>query len=247
MRYFVRLAYKGSNYFGWQRQPRQISVQQVIEETLSKMLSRPIEVTGCGRTDTGVHASDYVLHFDSQSDLPNNFLYRVNKMLPDDIAFYVVKAVHDDAHARYDAISRSYEYRIGLFKDPFLKDFRWNYPYDYQTDWSLVQEAAQLITPYKAFFPFCKSNTDVKTMNCDIRSSHWQYNSDRKEWVYAIEADRFLRGMIRLIVGMCVTVGRNKLSLSDVKTALENQTRLPIPLSAPPEGLYLKAINYSYF
>ncbi len=247
MRYFVRLAYKGTSYMGWQKQPGQMTVQQTIEDHLSKILAQNIEVVGCGRTDSGVHALDYVLHFDLDGELPGNFIYRINRLLPDDIAFHHIQQVDRDAHARFDATSRSYVYRLGLSKDPFAAALRWEYPYEKATHWDLVQEAADLIAKYDSFYPFCKSNTDVKTMKCEIKHSSWTFNEKNKEWVYRIEANRFLRGMIRLIVGMCVNVGRNKLSLADVQKALENQTRLSMPLSAPAHGLFLNNIKYSYF
>lgn len=245
MRYMARLAYNGTHYFGWQRQPNQISVQQVIEEKLSLILRDSIEVVGCGRTDTGVHALDYVLHFDYLQPLDQDILYRLNKLLPSDIVFYRIVQVADEAHARFDAISRSYEYHISRVKDPFNNDTTWYYPYFAQTDWDLVKEASSLLLHYKSFFPFCKSNTDTKTVICDLRRSEWVENEGG--YTYHIESDRFLRGMIRLIVGMCLGVGRHKISIDEVRYAMEQQERLAMAHSVPACGLFLKDIHYPYF
>lgn len=245
MRYMARLAYNGAHYFGWQRQPNQISVQQVVEEKLSLLLRDSIEVVGCGRTDTGVHALDYVLHFDCAHPLEPDFLYRLNKILPIDIVFYRVEAVADDAHARFDATSRSYEYHISRLKNPFSIDTIWHYPYFSQTDWSLVKEASSLLLNYKSFLPFCKSNTDTRTMVCDLRKSEWIENETG--YIYYVESDRFLRGMIRLIVGMCLGVGRQKISMDEVRHAMDRQERLAMAHSVPACGLFLKDIHYPYF
>lgn len=245
MRYMARLAYNGTHYFGWQRQPNQISVQQVIEEKLSLLLRDSIQVLGCGRTDTGVHALDYVLHFDYSQPLESEFLYRLNKILPPDIVFYRVEVVADDAHARFDATSRSYEYRISRFKTPFSIDTIWHYPYFSKTDWHLVKEASSLLLNYKSFLPFCKSNTDTRTMICDLRKSEWIENE--AGYTYFVESDRFLRGMIRLIVGMCLSVGRHKISIEDVRHAMDRQERLDMAHSVPACGLFLKDIHYPYF
>ena len=248
MRYFVRLSYKGTAYFGWQRQPNQISVQQILEECFSLLLRIPVELVGCGRTDTGVHAKHYVAHFDTVQELSNDFVYKCNKLLPNDIVIHHVAVVAPNAHARFDAISRSYVYCLTTVKDPFHIDTSWFYPYADKTDWSLVQAAAALLPTYKEFFPFCKSNTDVHTMRCDIRVSEWKQDLDNPNiWKYHVEADRFLRGMIRLIVGMCLSVGRGQMSLDQVNHALIHQERLPKALSVPASGLFLKDIQYVYF
>jgi len=245
MRYFARLAYNGAKYHGWQKQFGQISVQQVIEEAISLLLRESVEVVGCGRTDTGVHALDYVLHFDTQVPISPDLVFRLNRVLPNDIAFYQISEVTPDAHARFDARSRSYEYKLCKDKNPFELETVWHYPYFAQTNWKAVQEAADLLLKFDHFFTFCKSNTDTATMRCDIRKSKWLV--DHKNAIYQIEADRFLRGMIRLIVGMCLKVGRGKISLHQVRLALEKQERLTLAESVPPQGLFLKDIKYDYF
>ncbi|MEN0007024.1 MAG: tRNA pseudouridine(38-40) synthase TruA [Bacteroidota bacterium] len=247
MRYFARLAYKGTHYFGWQRQPNAISVQEVIEDALSTILRQPTAVTGCGRTDTGVHAKDYYLHFDSKDKLPDSFCHRLNKLLPKDIAFYELIEVDADAHARYDATYRSYEYHIVGRKSPFTIDTAFYYYFLPQVDSERMQAAAQLLLDYEDFFPFCKTNTDSKTMKCQLFQSTWEQKDEAgQHLVFHIAANRFLRGMVRLIVGMCLNVGLGKTTLAEVQQALEQQERLKRSWSVPPEGLYLNAITYPY-
>ncbi len=247
MRYFARLAYRGTRYFGWQRQPNQISVQEKVEDTLQILLRQQVEVTGCGRTDAGVHASDYVLHFDFDAELPDQFLRRLNSLLPPDIVFYSVKPVHAEAHARFDAVSRSYEYHISGIKDPFREDTVWMYRFFDKLDLDKLQESASLLLNYDEFFPFCKSNTDVQTMKCQLSRSEWKITPDTRSAVYLITSDRFLRGMIRLIVGMSISVASGKISMEQVKQAMDNQSRLIEAVSVPPQGLFLKDIRFSYF
>lgn len=247
MRYFARLAYRGTRYFGWQRQPNQISVQEKIEDTLQILLRQPVEVLGCGRTDAGVHAEDYVLHFDYTPDLPDQFLRRLNSLLPADIVIYKVEAVHPDAHARFDAVSRSYEYRISGIKDPFREDSVWVYRFFHKLDFEKLKDSASLLMEYDEFFTFCKTNTDVQTMKCRLTRSEWIITDDRKSAMYQITSDRFLRGMIRLIVGMSISVAIGKLSLNQVRKALDTQSRLNDAVSAPPQGLFLKDIQFPYF
>ncbi len=247
MRYFARLAYRGTQYFGWQRQPNQISVQEKIEDTLQIVLRQDVEVTGCGRTDAGVHASDYVLHFDFESDLPGQFLRRLNSLLPPDIVFYSIKAVHPEAHARFDAVSRTYEYHMTGVKDPFKEDTVWMYRFYDKLDLQKLQQSVSLLLEYEEFYPFCKSNTDVQTMKCMISRSEWIISPDTPSATYHVTSDRFLRGMIRLIVGMSISVASGKLSLDQVKYALDTQTRISDAVSVPPQGLFLKDIRFPYF
>ena len=200
MRYFVELSYNGTNYCGWQRQPDAPSVQQTIEEEFSKILRQTIAVVGCGRTDTGVHAKQYYLHFDYEDALPENLLFRLNKMLPKDIAIHKIQDVAADLHARFHATHRAYEYHLVFDKSPFEQETAYYHGPAARLDITKLQEAAQLLLDYKEFFPFCKSNTDVKTMLCDIRRADWEIQD--KRLIFHIAADRFLRGMVRLIVGM---------------------------------------------
>lgn len=246
MRYFAHLAYCGTRYAGWQRQPEPhaLSVQEVIESAMSTILGGGIEVTGCGRTDAGVHAREYVLHFDFEGEFPQGFLTRLNKFLPPDIAFRNIYPVHPEAHARFDATERSYEYLLDLSKNPFAPGLAWFFPFRDRLDFDKVQEAAQLLLPYEEFYPFCKSNTDVHTMRCDLRRCEWEQDEARDRLVFHITANRFLRGMVRLIVGMCLNVGMGQVSLEEVKKAMDTQTRLAKSWSVPGEGLYLGGILY---
>ncbi len=244
MRYFAHLAYNGASYFGWQRQPNQISVQQKLEEAFSTILNRPIPVTGCGRTDTGVHAGKYYLHFDHEGEFPKGFLNRINKFLPRDIVIYDIIPVKLSAHARFDAYSRSYTYRISFDKDPFSIDTTYHFPFAERLSIEKLQEAAALLLEYDAFFPFCKSDNDTKTMNCSLENTYWEFDTEKRLLLFHISANRFLRGMVRLIVGMCLNVGLGKIQIHEVRRALERQTRLENALSVAPQGLFLTDVKY---
>ena len=244
MRYFAELAYNGSSYFGWQKQPKEVSVQQTIEEALSTILRTEIPITGCGRTDTGVHAKQYFIHFDAEEQLDEKFTYRINKLLPKDIVIFRILEVDAKAHARFDAFERSYEYHLVNEKNPFYPDTTYHFPFAHQLELEKLQEAAQLLLDYKEFFPFCKTNTDVKTMKCDLSRAEWVKTDTG--YVFHITANRFLRGMVRLIVGMCLNVGLGKTSMQEVKTAMDTQQRLKKSLSVPPQGLFLTGIKYPY-
>ena len=245
MRFFLELAYNGAAYHGWQRQPHSRSVQQVLEEQLSMLLRRPIGVTGCGRTDTGVHAAQYFLHFDFEDAFPAHFLRRLNKVLPADIVAYRLLRVAPDAHARYDAIRRSYQYRLTFCKDPFRQETAYFYPYPERPRFEQLQAAAGLLLDYDAFFPFCRSNSDAKTMRCALQRAEW-VRPGPNDLTFHISADRFLRGMVRLIVGMCLNVGAGKVAIAEVRRALDRQERLDRAQSAPPEGLFLTEVQYPY-
>ncbi len=244
MRYFAEIAYNGTHYCGWQKQPNAPSVQATIENTLSTILREPIEIVGCGRTDTGVHASQYFIHFDYSGILPEGFLSRVNKFLPKDIAVYNIMLVHAEANVRYDASYRKYAYYLSFQKNPFTNETCYHFPFESQLDLQKLQVAAALLLEYEDFFPFCKTNTEVKTMKVFLNQSEWQVIN--QGLVYHIAANRFLRGMVRLIVGMCLNVGMGKLSIETVKEVLERQTRLDKSWSVPPQGLFLEEIRYTY-
>jgi len=245
-RYFAELSYLGTRYSGWQKQPKAVSIQEVIEQKISKILRTEIEVVGCGRTDAGVHAKQYFLHFDYEKELPNGFINRLNKMLPKDIAFKKVAEVEPNAHARFDANHRAYEYHVGFYKNPFTTNTAFHFPFAEKLDLEKLQEAADLLLSYEAFFPFCKSNSDVKTMNCDLKRAEWIFDAEKEALVFHIAANRFLRGMVRLIVGMCLNVGLGKISIEQVKSALDTQTRLSNSYSVPPQGLFLTDIRYPF-
>jgi len=252
MRYFLRLAYNGYSYHGWQKQPNARSVQQTVEEAMSLILRQQIELVGCGRTDAGVHASSYAAHVDSTAKLPERLLGRLNRMLPDDIVIFSMEEVgpippagEHGMHARFSASHRAYRYDITRVKDPFRQNTTWHYPHFDKLNIEVMNLAARLLLEYQEFAPFCKSNSDAKTMRCDVRRSEWVLAEAENELHYHIAADRFLRGMVRLIVGACIRVGAGELSIDELKTCLEGQTRLPRPLSVPPDGLFLTEVAYA--
>lgn len=242
MRYFVRCRYNGTRYHGWQIQPHGTrTIQGEIEDILTKLFGQHTGVYGCGRTDTGVHAADYVFHFDGPEDV-SHVLYKLNRMSSADLAFDSIHHVNDEAHARFDAISRSYRYHVVSHKDPFHTETTYYYPAIRSCGISLLQQAAALLLNYKDFTAFCKEGSEVVVKECTITESRWDINGDA--YTYHITANRFLRGMIRLIVGMCINVAQGKLELSEVEEALQNKRRLARDLSVPGSGLFLDRIVY---
>lgn len=243
MRYFAELAYNGTNYNGWQKQPRGTAVQDVLENGLSTILGKPVELTGCGRTDAGVHASQFFAHFDFGGEVPGWLCGRLNRFLPPDIAVRRFFPVPDEAHARFDAVKRSYAYHIVFEKDPFSVQTAWRFPFAETPDFSRMQEAAALLPLHDQFAPFCKTHGDARTMFCQLVRSEWQA-ADAGRWIYHVSANRFLRGMVRLIVGMCLNVGMGRLELSEVAAALDGQQPLRRSWSVPPQGLFLTEVIY---
>lgn len=246
MRYFAELSYNGTNYVGWQNQPNGVAVQAKIESALSTILREDIAIVGCGRTDARVHAKQYFIHFDVSQPIIDNLTNRINKFLPKDIAFKRFIPVADKAHARFDATNRSYEYYIEYYKNPLTTNTAYFFPFAHQLDMKLLQAAAKLLLDYDEFFPFCKANSDAKTMCCEIRTSYWSLDEEKDQLVFRISADRFLRGMVRLIVGMCLNVALHKLPLESVQQALDQQVRLEKDLSVPAHGLYLSEVAYDF-
>jgi tRNA pseudouridine38-40 synthase len=241
VRYFIEIAYNGKNYFGWQRQPEQISVQQVLEEIISTLLRKEIKLTGAGRTDTGVHAKQLFAHFDGD-EIENfdEFIFRMNSFLPKDISVKNIFKVKEDAHARFDAVEREYEYVISLVKDPFSQDFA--FQINNRPDVDLMNEAAKLLLNHKDFQCFSRSRTDVKTYNCAIVKAFWEATDNRL--IFTIAADRFLRNMVRAIVGTLLDVGYGKTTLEDFKAILKSKSREEAGASAPAYGLYLTKVVY---
>ena len=241
VRYFIEIAYNGKNYFGWQRQPEQISVQQVLEETISTLLRKEIKFTGAGRTDTGVHAKQLFAHFDSD-DIENfdDFIFRMNSFLPKDISIRNIFEVKEDAHARFDAVEREYEYVISLEKDPFSQDFA--FQINNTPNVALMDQAAEMLLAHRDFQCFSRSRTDVKTYNCTIVKAFWEATDNRL--IFTIAADRFLRNMVRAIVGTLLDVGYGKTTLEDFKAILKSKSREEAGASAPAHGLYLTKVVY---
>ncbi len=240
MRYKAELSYLGTNYHGWQKQPNAITVQQTIEDAFELLFKDKIEFVGCGRTDTGVHASNYVAHFDSENIYNENTVYKLNKYLPFDIAFLSIQKKDADFHARFSAKSRTYEYIISLKKNPFKNDSAWVLNKD--LDVEQMQKAANLLFNYSDFTSFSKLHTDVKTNNCKIYKAKFELKD--KDLIFIISADRFLRNMVRAIVGTLVEVGKNKITIEDFCKIIEQKNRGAAGQSAPAKGLYLVEIEY---
>jgi len=241
LRYFIELSYHGKNYHGWQIQPDAISVQQKVNTALSIMLQKEINVVGAGRTDTGVHASQMFAHFDLEKQVVDNAVFKLNSILPKDIVVYQVFLVEDEKHARFNALSRSYEYKISLGRNPFLVDFSWQI-HTQRFDIDAMNEAAKLLLEYKDFESFSKVKTDVYTFICDITEAVWTQKEN--ELIFHISANRFLRNMVRAIVGTLLEVGSGKISIEDFRQIIESKNRSKAGLSVPAKGLFLTAIKY---
>lgn len=241
MRYFIRFSYFGKAYHGWQNQPNAITVQEVLEKALSTLLREKIEVVGAGRTDTGVHAKEMFAHFDfdSISDL-EELTYRLNAFLPDDIAIQEIKKVKADAHARFDAVERAYEYWVVQQKNPFYFDFA--HLVTQNLDVASMNIAASYLLEHTDFECFSKSNTDVKTFNCEVRRAIWEIREDKL--VFTIRADRFLRNMVRAIVGTLLDVGFGKMTPDEIHSIIASKDRSEAGVSVPAKGLYLTKVSY---
>jgi tRNA pseudouridine38-40 synthase len=245
MRYFLELAYNGTRFNGWQRQPNAPSVQASIEDALRLILRQPdLEIVGCGRTDTGVHASAYYAHFDFEGEFPKEWLSRANKLVGQDIFLKRLHAVAPDAHARFDAYERGYQYTISFQKSVFFRETEWHFPFGDRLDTDKMQKAAALLGQYSEFAPFCKTHSDAQTMRCDNFHAEWTFADDGM--LLHIHANRFLRGMVRLIVGACINVGLGQVSLEELAEAMNRQTPLKKSYSVPPTGLFLCDVKYPF-
>ena len=243
MRYFIELAYNGKNYHGWQVQPHSISVQEVINKAISTILRQEINIIGAGRTDAGVHASQMFAHFDVESPLSDNFTYKLNAILPDDVVIFNTLLVHKDAHARFDANSRNYEYKIWLGRNPFLLETSWQLHHQ-QLNIELMNKAAAILYEYEDFECFSKVKTDVNTFNCTVTNAEWIKKGN--ELTFHISANRFLRNMVRAIVGTLIDVGLEKITIDDFKKIIESKNRSKAGVSVPAKGLFLTAVTYDY-
>ena len=243
MRYFIELAYNGKNYHGWQVQPDAITVQEKINKAISTVLREKISIVGAGRTDAGVHASQMFAHFDTDKKLDNNFAFRLNSILPDDIVIFSTKLVHNEAHARFDASSRSYEYKIWLGRNPFLLDSSWQL-YNQELNIDLMNQAAVILYDYEDFECFSKVKTEVFTFNCNVTNAKWVLKGN--ELTFHISANRFLRNMVRAIVGTLMDVGTGKITIDDFKKIIESKNRSNAGTSVPAKGLFLTQVAYDY-
>ena len=243
MRFFITLSYDGTRYHGWQVQPNGPSVQEKLQWALSTILRQDILVTGAGRTDAGVHARMMVAHFDVETMVYElqDLTYKLNRLLPQDIAIQMMEPVSDEMHARFSATSRTYHYYIHTVKDPFLRAYscELHYPLEFQ----LMNEAAAILMTYVDFGAFCKAHADVKTTLCHITAAQWHQTSP-SSWYFEITANRFLRNMVRAVVGTLIDVGRGRLSLDDFRKVVEGKRRTEAGESMPANALFLEEVKY---
>ena len=241
-RYFITLQYDGTNFHGWQVQPNGITVEACIERALSTLLGEPADIVGAGRTDAGVHARKMVAHFDTERDVDcQQLVYKLNRMLPKDIAILDVKPVADDMHARFSAKRRTYHYYIHTRKDAFLRNYSCLITFPLDID--KMNEAAEVLKEYNDFGAFCKSHTDVKTTLCEIYEAKFTILSPYSI-EFTITANRFLRNMVRAVVGTLVDVGRGRLSLDGLRQIIEGKSRCDAGESMPANALFLDEIEY---
>ncbi len=240
----MRLSYRGAGFHGWQIQPNDNSVQQTIEQAMATVLRHPVSITGAGRTDTGVNARMMVAHFDVDTPIADTALLvrSINGIVGRDIAIHAIFPVHDDAHARFDATSRTYKYFAHTLKSPFLYPLSWQCRPD--MDFDLMNQAAAHLLDYRDFTSFSKLHTDVKTNNCVVTRAQWDRVGE--QWVFTITADRFLRNMVRAVVGTLVEVGLHRITIDDFCRIIEQRDRCKAGTSMPPHPLFLWDITYPY-
>ncbi|MDF2552805.1 MAG: truA [Chryseobacterium sp.] len=243
MRYFIEFSYNGKNYFGYQIQPKDISVQEELEKALSTILREPIKTVGAGRTDTGVHARKMFAHFETEQFLSDQLTHKMNSFLPSDISIKRIFPVKDDFHARFDATFRTYEYYISLEKNPFTEDSAWQL-WRRNIDVNIMNEACKILFEYEDFTSFAKLHTDNKTNLCKIYKAEWEQNGS--ELKFTVSANRFLRNMVRAIVGTMVEVGSGKIQPNDIRKVIENKNRNSAGTSAPAHGLFLVDVGYEF-
>lgn len=240
MRFFIKFSFFGKHYHGWQIQPKAMTVQQVLQQALSTLLREPIAVVGAGRTDSGVHAQEMYAHFDTNNPLPPDLVAKLNSFLPIDIAIDSIYVVTPEAHARFSAISRTYQYHISTQKDVF--NYNYSMSFSLPLNVALMNEAAHILYYYTDFQCFSKTHTDVKTFLCKVYQANWQQIGH--ELVFTITADRFLRNMVRAIVGTLIEVGKERLSLTDFEDIIIGKNRSKAGASVPASGLFLTRIEY---
>jgi tRNA pseudouridine38-40 synthase len=243
MRYFIKFSYNGTNYHGWQMQPNAISVQEVLNKALSTILNSEIDSMGAGRTDTGVHAQEMLAHFDFDKIIDvENSIHKLNSFLPKDIVVFNIQRVHDEAHARFDAKKRTYEYHINTFKNAFSNEQSWYY--HQILDLNLMNQACEILLKHTDFQAFSKVHTEVNTFDCKIYEAFWVQQNN--QIIFTISADRFLRNMVRAIVGTLVYVGLKKITIKDFNQIILSKNRSNAGFSVPAHGLFLTKIEYEY-
>jgi len=241
MRYFLEVAYKGTNYSGFQSQKNANTIQAEIEKAFKILLKQEIELTGSSRTDAGVHAYQNYFHFDIESELSPKLLYNLNAILPEDIATNKLISVKDDSHCRFDAISREYKYHIYKKKNPFLNDKAFYFPYTLDMD--LMQNAASIIKEYSDFTSFSKKHTQVKSFECDIKESKWIIQNDCL--IYQVKANRFLRGMVRALTATMLKLGRGNINVDTFRKIIESKDCSLANFAVPAHGLFLVEVCFS--
>jgi len=243
-RYFVKCAYDGTDFSGWQIQINVPSIQELLQDSFSTVLRQTIEIVGCGRTDAGVHASEYYFHFDSQIPLDEKLFFSINRVLPRDIHLISYQKVPDDAHTRYDAKKRQYRYQICLTEDPFKRRYYHHLKNAKSYDPKILLQYSDLFSGIHDFEYFSKTGSEVKHYRCEVFKSEWGILDDG--WTYTVQANRFMRGMVRLLVGAQLQLASGKINVDDIKQALNKQKRLNYNLSAPGKALFLEKIEYDY-
>lgn len=243
-RYFIEVAYKGTRYSGFQVQQNALTIQSEVEQAFTTIQRQPVSLTGSSRTDAGVHALQNYFHFDAAYDLHPQLVYKMNALLPPDIVVKALHAMPDEAHSRFDATARAYKYRIYQYKNPFLKGLGYYYPY--KLNFELMQRGAAIVKEQTNFFAFSKTNTQVKNFNCKIAHSYWE-QKPHDVYIYNIEGNRFLRGMVRLLTASLLKIGREQLSLEAFESFFKTEGKCGF--SVPADGLFLKAVKYpdNYF
>lgn len=246
MRYFLELSYDGTDYSGWQKQPNAVTVQGEIEKALHIYFKKDISIYGCGRTDSGVHATYYIAHLDLDIDVDevNHVLYKLNRILDPAIACHRLWSVSESSHARFDALKRSYTYDIHTFKSPFKSKYSTFLNYGHKLDYDLLEKVGGIIKTTTHFSSFCKMHGSDTTMDCIIYKSEWKINKKNHHMSYHITANRFLRGMVRLIVGSSLAVSCGKMTVDELDDHIRAGTRNPYMQSAPPQGLALSNVTY---
>ncbi|MEO5948415.1 MAG: tRNA pseudouridine(38-40) synthase TruA [Chitinophagaceae bacterium] len=239
-RYFLELAYKGTNYSGFQSQRNANTVQAEVEKAFETIQREKILMTGSSRTDAGVHALQNYFHFDFEGTIPHDFVYKFNAILPPDIVVKKIMEVHPETHCRFDAITREYIYYIYRQKDPFLKETAFYFPYKLDVD--AMKQAAAILKEYTDFTSFSKRNTQVKTFNCQIQESNWQFQDNTL--TYKVLSNRFLRGMVRALTATMLKIGRGKLSVQDFRHIIEAKDCTKASFAVPAHGLFLIKVNF---
>ncbi len=243
MRYFIEFSYNGTNYHGFQKQPNALSIQETLTKALQTLVYNSIEITGAGRTDRGVHAKQMFAHFDVNQPIDcDGLASKLNSFLPKDIVVNTIFEVSTETHARFSATSRTYKYYIHTHKNPFLENVSWQYYKKLDVD--KMNKACQILLNYTDFECFSKVNTEVFTYNCNIKEAQW--NTNNKQLIFTIKADRFLRNMVRAIVGTMINIGLGKTTLEQFKEIIENKNRSKAGFSVPAHGLFLEKVEYPF-